>query len=218
MALPHSIHPLDYPARFQFQPGAPCNGSSACTDTCIQMVVEYFKEKTYSLGYIRKVAQAHTSFNENSCTGINYVEVLAALNALGVHNYKVAWNVDANFVYNKIATGPVMIGVYYGNYPVNTSGRCGRTNKAELNGKTDCGFRGAHMVLGVARHLHKKGKVTLHRDVYVRDPDHHSSTRPEKPNYDRISITQLDRTIKALPPNTAFKSTYCIYPTSKKHL
>src|SRR6185295_12423464 len=129
------------------------------------------------------------------------------------------FNIDANFVYNKIATGPVLIGVYYGNYPKNTSGRCGSINKAELGGKTDCGFNGSHAVLGIARHLHKNSKgVLLHRDVYVRDPDHHSASRPEHPNYDRMSITQLDKTMKELPTHTRFSTTYCIYPTRKKTL
>ncbi len=217
MTLPHSKDILKYPARYQFQTGAPCSGSSCCTDTTIQMIVEYYKDKTYSLSYIRKVAQAKTNFNEHPCTGINYVEVLNALNALGVTHYRVGWQVDAKDIINKVAIGPTIVGVYYGNYPKNRSGKCGLPNRAEANGKTDCPFHGAHAVLAIKRvnHLTAAGKYA-HTDMLVRDPDHHSSARPEKPIYDRITLTQLDKTMKALPPNTPFTHTYCIYPTKRK--
>jgi hypothetical protein len=116
--------------------------------------------------------------------------------------------------------GPTIIGVYYGNYPKNTSGRCGRYNHAEYGGKTDCGFNGAHAVLGVGHRLHygyvNGKKVILHRDFLVRDPDHHSAARPEHPNFDRISSTQLNRTVQALAPNTPFSNSYIIYPTLRK--
>lgn len=217
MTLPHSKNPLDYPARFQWQSGAPCNGSSCCTDTTIQMIVEFYKEKTYSLSYIRKVAQAKTNFDERPCTGINYVEVLNALRALGVTHYRKASGINASFVLQKLAVGPVLVGVHYGSYPKHTGGRCGSTNKAEVGGRTDCPFRGAHAVLAVGRrqHLSSTGKL-LHTDVFVRDPDHHSAARPEAPKYDRITGPQLNKAMLALAPNTPFASSYCIYPTVKK--
>lgn len=217
MALPHSKNILDYPARFQFQAGAPCGGSSTCTDTCIQMIVEFYKEKTYSLSYIRKVAQARSSFNEGPCTGINYVEVLNALNALGITHYRVGWGVDASDILKKMLIGPTIVGVYYGNYPKSKSNRCGSINHAESGGKTDCPFNGAHAILAIKRanHYASTGKY-LHTDILTRDPDHHSASRPEAPKYDRITMGQLDKTMKALVPNTAFRQTYCIYPTKKK--
>lgn len=218
MTLPHSKDILKYPARYQFQSGAPCYGGSCCTDTCIQMIVEYYKERTYSLSYIRKVAQAKTSFNEAPCTGINYREVLNALTALGVDHYRVGWNITTDVVWNKLNTGPVIVGVYYGNYPKNTSGRCGSTNHAEYGGKTDCPFSGAHAVLAIGHRLHyaRDGKTILHKDFLVRDPDHHSASRPEHPAFDRITSTQFRRTINALVPYTPFSNTYMIYPTRKK--
>lgn len=209
MALPHSKRPIDYPARFQFQPGAPCNGSSTCTDTCIQMIVEFYREKTYSLSYIRKLAQAKTSFNEGPCTGINYIEVLNALRALGISHYRVAWNVNASFVAQKVATGPVLVGVYYGNYP-SWPGKC-TTPKALHGGKTQCSFRGAHAVLAIMKQAYE-GKTT----IITRDPNHHSATRREAPKFDRVTLSQLNNTMLALPKYTAFSRTYAIYPTRKK--
>lgn len=210
MALPHSKHPIDYPARFQFQPGAPCNGSSTCTDTCIQMIVEFYKEKTYSLSYIRKMAQAHSSFNERPCTGINYIEVLNGLRGLGVTHYKVAWNVNANFIAQKTKVGPVIVGVYYGNYPA-WAGHCSTVNHAAHGGKTQCEFHGAHAILALMTQLYN-GRTT----VITRDPNHHSASRREAPKFDRITIPQLNATMLALPSHTAFSRTYAIYPTRRK--
>lgn len=218
MALPHSKDPLKYPARFQWQAGAPCNGSSCCTDTVIQMIVEYYKEKTYSLSYIRKVAQAKTSYDERPCTGINYVEVLNALKALGVTHYRVGWGIDANTVATKTRIGPTLVGVYYGSYPKYTSGRCGTTNRAEHGGKTDCPFKGAHAVLAIRKQAHKNsaGKI-LHYDMVTRDPNHHHiGYRNEAPAFDRMTMAQFNKTIKDIVPYTPFTKTYCIYPTLKK--
>lgn len=210
MTLPHSTNILDYPARYQFQTNAPCGGSSCCTDCVIQMIVEYYKEKTYSLSYIRKVAQAKTSFNESPCTGINYIEVLNALNTLGVTHYRYGSNVSASTVLSKTAIGPVLVGVWYGNYPNSVRGTCGEPHASHA-GRTDCGFKGSHAVLALRKDLYNGGTSVL-----TRDPDHHSAARPEHPTFDRITLGQLSNTMLALPRNTAFSSTYCIYPTRRK--
>lgn len=221
MALPHSTNIFKYPARFQFrQANAPCNGSSCCTDTCIQMIVEYYKEKSYSLAYIRKVAQAKTSFDERPCTGINHIEVLNALNAFGLSHYNVAFGIDQNFVYQKLKIGPVLVGVHYGSYPTK-KGKCYKRGirHAEISGKTDCGFNGSHAILaiGARRHLNSSG-VYQHMDIYTRDPDHNSPARPEKPPYDLIRASDLGLAMKNLPKYTAFSQTYCVYPTIAKRI
>jgi len=218
LALPHSLNILDYPARFQFgQVGAPCVGKSCCTDTCMQMIVEYYKEKTYTLASIRRLAEAKTNFNEDPCTGLNYIEALNALSALGLSHYKVAFGINAGFVANKTLIGPVLVGVHYGSYPNSVGGRCGTINKAEISGKTDCPFKGAHAILAIKRLEHVVNGVT-HIDVLTRDPDHSSPARPEKPRFDKIKLAQLNLAIQNLPKLTAFTQTFCIYPTTKKTL
>lgn len=218
MALPHSLNILDYPARFQFgQAGAPCNGQSCCTDTCIQMIVEYYKERTYTLSQVRTAAQAKTSFDERPCTGINYIEVLNALNALGVTHYKAGFGSTWSDVWQYLDYGPVLVGTHYGSYPNAANGKCGTTNRAEISGKTDCTFTGAHAVLAVGKRYHTVNGVT-HKDFLVRDPDHASAARPEKPNFDRMTAGQLSRTMVNLPKYTPFTNTYIIYPTRKKVL
>ena len=219
MALPHSREILKYPPRFQFQPGAPCRGSSTCTDTCIQMIVEYYREKTYSLSYIRWAAQRLTNYNEGPCTGINYIEVINALNYLGVKGYKLATNPTASWAGLQANTyGPVIVGVHYGTYP-NKRGRCSTARVAELSGRTDCGFYGAHAVLLIkkVKHYSSTGKV-LHTDVLVRDPDHASGSRPERPAYDRMTLYQFELAMRALPAKTRFSFKYALYPTRKKVL
>lgn len=206
-----SLNPLAYPARFQYQYGAPCGGSSCCTDTCIQMIVEYYKEKKHSLSYIRTLAQSETSFNEGACTGINYVEVLTALRKLGVNHYRLGTGYGAAFVKSKVLVGPVIVGVHYGSYPNRYNGS--RSNRAEYGGRDDYGFYGAHAVLAEKTRYHNG-----HTDFYTRDPDHGSPSRSWKPPYDIIKSTQLQRAMVNLPTYTAFSNTYVIYPTVKKTL
>lgn len=212
--LPHSNDIFQYPARFQFgQAGAPCRGQSCCTDTCIQMIVEYYKDRTYTLSEIRRRAQAKTSFDERPCTGLNHIETLNALNSMGVTHYRPAFNVTAQQVWEKVRYGPVIVAVYYGSYP-NKAGSC-RGVQAEIGGRNDCGFRGAHAVLAIGGKFHTIGKST-HRDIFMRDPDHNSPARPYKPDFDRMRLSQLDTAMRHIVPYTAFKSTYILYPTRKK--
>lgn len=183
------------------------------------MIVEYYKDHFYSLSTIRYWAQKNTQFNERPCTGINPTETLAALTHFGVH-YRIATNIDAHFVRKKLEIGPVLVGVGYRSYPNNANGHCGTSNKAHLNGKTDCAFKGSHAVVAVKRRWHVTNRITRkgHTDFYVRDPDHNSYSRPEKPKYDLISISQLQAAMVALPRDTEWGVTYCMYPLYKKKL
>jgi hypothetical protein len=177
------------------------------------MLVEYWKEKTYSLSYIRQRAQAGTSFNEHPCTGLNHIETLNALRQFGITWYNTAFGSDAFFVANKVSTyGPVLVGVAGHTYP-NWKTRCGYP-KAEVGGRTQCDFYGAHAILATKyqRHL----TASPHYDFLTRDPNHNSPSRPEEPAFDRITRGQLDKSMKDLPRYTRFTTTYCLYPTRSK--
>lgn len=209
-----STNIFDYPARYQFgQAYAPvCRGlagTSCCTDTCCQMIVEFWTEKLYSLNNIRAY-----SGETNPCSGLSVPQALNTLRAHGVKNYQYAYAVDASWVLSKIRAGygPILVGTYYGSYPNSTSATCAGVH-AELNGRTDCGFRGAHAVLVIGARLHGS-----HWDFYVRDPDHNSPSRPEKPNYDIITAAQLNTAMKNLPRYTRWNNTFAVYPTTKKTL
>jgi len=216
VALPHSTNIFKYPARFQFgQRNAPCGGQSCCTDTCIQMIVNFYKEINPSLAEIRRKAQAKTSFDERPCTGINHIETLNALKAYGITHYRAGFGVNAGDLWRYLNIGPVLVGVHYGSYPTKI-GRCNKNN-AEVWGKTDCRFNGSHAVLAIGKRYHGTG-LQKHRDVFVRDPDHNSPARPEKPEYDRMRLSQFYTAMKNLPKYTAFRTTYILYPTQKKSL
>jgi hypothetical protein len=208
---------MRYSARYQWRQGGPCGGSSCCTDTVLQMIIAYYKDRVISLSEIRWAAQRLTNYNEAPCTGISPQESINALRHYGIYHYRIGSGVTAHFVKDKILTGPVLVGVHYGSYPKNRNGRCGYTNRAELSGKTDCGFNGAHAVLAIKRQWHAVGSGG-HTDILTRDPDHYSYSRPERPNYDRMSIGQLGLAMKNLPRYTRWANTYALYPTAKKRL
>lgn len=217
MALAHSVDPLDYPARYQFgQANAPCGGTTDCTDTCIQMLGEYWKEKTYPLWQIRNLAQEGSNANHNPCTGINYAEALHGLHRIGITWYEVAFGIDANFIASKVRLGPVLVGVEGNSYPADVHGHCGGYNQAEHGGRTQCNFHGAHAILaiGYQKHLDAKKRL-LHWDFVTRDPNHSGSILP---TFDRITNSQLNKAVKDLPRYTVFNTTFCIYPTRSKNL
>lgn len=211
MTLP-SLNPLDYPPRFQFgQVGAPCGGKSMCSDTCLQMMIEYWTEKVISLATIRKISK-----NPDACVGNNPTEIKRVIDY-----YKLPYvyysGPTLSTIRNKAALAPVMVGVGYGKYP-NKLTTCGSI-KAEIGGRNDCNFRGAHLVLAIRfqNHLSLTGTI-LHVDAIMRDPDHGSAARPWKPHHDKIKATQLDVAMKALVTDTAWTKTFAFVPTRKKTL
>jgi len=173
------------------------------------MVVEYYKDKSFTLDQVRRQAQGDTRFNEAPCTGINHIEVLNALEGFGINHYRVGFGSNTSDVLNYVEIGPVIVGVHYGSYPIRA--------QAEVGGKTDHGFNGAHAVLAIGKRVHDAPK-DRHRDIFVRDPDHNSPARPEKPDFDRIRRSQLQRAMENLPRYTAFSNTYILYPTRRKSL
>lgn len=201
---PASKPPLAYPPRFQFgQAGAPCGGSSCCTDTCIQMIIEYWTDRLISLSSIRRA-----SGETVACSGLNFAQALKALRHFGITWYQPSYGADSTYVINKLRAGytPILVATHYGSYPNSTSGRCGNYNKAAYNGRTDCHFRGGHATLAIGTSNY----------VLMRDPDHNSPSRPEKPLYDKITASQLNATMKNLPKYTPWRTTGILYPTKKK--
>lgn len=212
VALPHSLNVYDYPPQFQFGNGAPYTlESTACTDTVVRMIINYYMEKDVSIQNIRKAAGGPN----DGVHGLTIAEALRALAAYGVTWYRQASNVSATFVLQKAYTGPVLIGVGYGQYPSLHGGICTQSNVALLGGKVDCSFKDAHavLILGNTAVKDATGKV-IRYDAFLRDPDHWN----EKPKYDRITGSQLTKTMKALVTDTAWTGTFALYPTKKKVL
>lgn len=214
MALPHSTNPLDYPARFQWnQPGITrCLAQTACTDTCVQMMIEFWKEKTYSLSQIRRASGKGIDCQH----GLTMAEAMTALRYFGVKNYRSAVGIDATFILQKAYNGPVLFGVGYNEFPAKKGVWCDQSNLAILGGKVDCNFTGPHaeLALGNVKVRDKNGRL-LRYDAILRDPDHWEASPPR---YDRITGAQLTRAINALRGNEGWTNTFCIYPVTKKVL
>jgi hypothetical protein len=177
------------------------------------MMIEYWKERTVSLGTIRNISR-----NPSDCQGNNPTEIKRVIDYFGLP-YTYVTGIDAAYIRKKLTNGykPILVGVGYRAYP-NKDNRCGPIS-AEIGGRNDCGFRGAHAVLACEERAHRgaKGKF-LHHDIYMRDPDHGSPSRPARPNYDRIKRVQLQNTMRALVTDTSWNNTFAFVPTKKKHL
>lgn len=214
MALPHSLNPLDYPARYQWnQPGVSrALAQTACTDACVQMIIEYWLEKTYSLNAIRTASGKGV----DGVHGLTVAEALKALRHFGVTWYKSTAGVDATFILQKAYNGPVLFGVGYNEFPAKKGVWCDQNNLAQIGGKIDCNFTGPHaeLALGNTAVKDSKGKV-IRYDAFVRDPDHWEASPPK---YDRITGAQLTKSINAIRGNMGWTNTFCIYTDKKKKL
>lgn len=210
LTLPHSLNPLDYPARSQWQGNNDCLSQTACTDCAIQMIIEYWLEKTISLADIRRAAGGR-----NDCVhGLTIAESLQALRYYGITWYAYAMDQPTNFIMRKTLNGPVLTGVAYGWYP-NKKGSCDSRITAENGGRTDCGFIGPHAILTLKyqRHINSKGTF-LHWDVITRDPDHQTINS----NFDRMTLSQFGLAYQRLDGIRGWTHTFCLYPAKKKTL
>lgn len=213
MTLPHSLNIFDYPPMFQFdQPGVSnALARTACTDTAIQMIIQYYKERTYTLNNIRSASGAGV----DGIHGLTIGESLKALSQFGVTHYRYKNNVDATDILQAAYVGPVLAGVAYYKYPSAHTLPCDRNNLAISGGRTDCGFGGAHAILAIGNQAVKdaKGKI-IRYDAFTRDPDHHSTG----PHYDRMTGAQFHVAVAALVGTENWGSTFMVYPTQKKKL
>lgn len=206
---------LDYLPRFQFgQTGVPWSLQKvACTDTCVQMVIHYFKDKLISLNEVRRDAGV-----QPYGVGLRVTDSLRALYNNGVRNYN--WTVGYNraFMIQKLKLGPIIVATNYKYYPT-WEHHCGTTtNKAQIGGKTDCSFNGSHAILVIKCIPVYSGTKLLRYDYLIRDPDHDAPARPEKPRYDRITETQLKRVMDNITFLPGWDKSTILYPTSKKIL
>lgn len=212
-----STNILDYAPRFQFgQPGVPwALQKTACTDTCIQMVIAYYKDRVPTLNEVRKDSGKQPQYGDGK--GLTVTQTLKALSVNGVTHYKWTLGYDKAFMLGRLKLGPVIVSVNYKYYP-SWEGRCSTTNKAQIAGKTDCGFGGAHAVLVIkAIPVYSGGKL-IRYDYLVRDPDHNSPSRKEKPKYDRITEAQLKRAMENVKYYPVWEKPSVVYPTQIKRL
>jgi hypothetical protein len=186
------------------EPGAPCGGSSTCTDNVIKMIVEAETGRRISTRQIREAAAP----SKPDCKGLNPAETLRALRHFGVNGYTGRVNCTASEAISATDRGIVLVAVGYDGYP--TRAEC------EVGGKTDMNFMGAHAVSLWGRRMWKKEPAAfpdrIHFRpgwrVWLRDPDHPWGGRT--PVYDRMLSKYLVRMMDALVGNGAWNCRFAI--------
>jgi len=201
---------LDRRNRYQFgQPPSTCNlvRESGCTDTSIQMIVLLAKDKKVSLNDVRRRSGAPTG------QPMNTTEALRALKSYGL-NYEIRNNLGALGLMKMARTrGPVIVCEQYWAHPqwkgytyagrtlkgtaVNGNGNTvqpGFARPLKRAGLTQWTFRSGHAVLLATDDWRNGEHVGI-----IRDPNHNSPARPERPAYDIVSVNQLNRMIDSWP-------------------
>lgn len=211
----HVLRILSRRNRYQFgQPAATTTlvkgGAVACTDTSIQMIVQLAKGKNVSLNGVRRRSGAPQDVPMKAS------QALQALRSYGLP-YEMRTGLLASDIVRIAKTkGPVIIAEKYWAHPqwldytyagktlkgyaTNDAGarvRVGISKPPRRSGLNQWTFRGGHAVL-VATALYEGGRNL----PVVRDPNHNSPARPERPAYDTVTMYQLNRMLKSWPVTT----------------
>jgi hypothetical protein len=185
------------------------HGATGCTDTTLQFLARLLKSVAYSHNQIRRRVG-----HGNRYTGLNSNEVGAWFRSVRLP-YVVKFNLTASQMLSlSRSRGPVLFGELYGWHP-------------EWRGYTYSGVKADGRPNGFARPAYKAGKNQLRGftgrhaavllgytdsdHVYVFEPNHNSSGRPENVAYDVITIAQFKALIASWKRSTG--NTYCAYPT-----
>lgn len=180
-------------------------GDVACADTCIQMVARICRGLNLSLNFIRGISNAPQDVplpveaSERTLRRLRLpYEIRTGLNA------KELMLIARN-------RGPVLIAEDYWAHPQwkdynyggirqdgkarNASGRdvwVGFAKPLEKAGNNQPTFSGGHMVLLATSRRVKGGNIG-----YIRDPNHNSNARPERPAWDVVNTRQLNRMLRS---------------------
>jgi hypothetical protein len=180
-------------------------GEVACTDTSIQMIVMLVKELNVSLNEVRRRSGAPFGQPMDS------IEALRALHSFGLP-YERRNDLNAmecmNIADNR---GPVILCVSYWAYaqwegytyagrtlhgyatsPAGRKVNVGVAKPEKRAGLTQWTFPDGHAVVeGCSK------KIGRRRFGVLRDPNHNSVARPERPAYDLLTVQQMNRGLDA---------------------
>jgi len=202
----HVMRILERRNRYQFgQPKSDLVEQSGCTDTSIQLVVLMAKGKSVSLNDVRRRSGAPQD------TPMSTTEALRALHSYGLPYEAVTGLQASGAVHIAKTRGPVIIAENYWAHPqwmgYTYLGRTLKGRATNLQGKS--------VRVGLSHPLRRSGltqwdyrlghAVLLGTDTYedrthyavVRDPNHNSAARPERPAYDLVTMQQLNRMMKS---------------------
>lgn len=184
-------------------------GDVACADTCIQTVYRLAFGRFISLDSVRRRTGAPAGKPNNEIT------TLRGLRALGLPYEKRESITAAQVLRIARERGPVLVAEAYWAHPQwkgyryasqvqtgvtrNPAGRLvevGFAQPLEAAGNNQPTFRLGHMVLVATSQRRRNGP-----DVgFVRDPNHASPGRPERPAWDKVTAAQLGRMLRSIRP------------------
>lgn len=193
------------------------NGATGCTHTVLQFLALLWKNRWYTHDEISRMVgyPNQSAIASRYRRGLRPAEVQLFCQKAGLP-YRVALGLTADQALAYTRLGPVGFGMAYSHVPewkgYRYSGMVadGRPNGfARYHGKTQLvGFTGAHFGCVLA-----DGTLTTGaRAIVAWEPNHGSTARPEKPEYDMYSITQW-RTLFNSYNTVLRRSTYALVPT-----
>ena len=192
-----ALHP---PYRQIGYPGAPCGGSSCCTDCVGCEIIRRDRGTSISPAAFRRAARPG---DVSPCRGLTPGQFLNGLKAYNVKGYEYADHVTAQSVLAATDHGVVLVGVCYGDYP--SPAEC------QIGGRVDLGFTGAHAVSIWGRRKLADGRWY----AWARDPDHHYTGHDQGgqvcPPYDRFDMKYLARAINGLPGTSGWQVTFAVW-------
>ena len=173
----------------QSDDGLTNNGASGCTDTILQTLILGIKKKRVTHNQIRRVCGRGYSSADRGLTAGNVKTVIDYYNL----PYKLVFGLSWAEVRKYQARGPIMLAVRYADYPNWKNYKGVRrplpyaAPEYHAGRNQFSGFYGAHMTLslGSAKHISSTGRY-MHNDYWVKEPNHGSPARPERPPYDRV--------------------------------
>jgi hypothetical protein len=159
-----ATHILQRPPQFQWDADSyPCKPDN-CNPTSVAMVAGFYKDRRIAPSYARKLMQAGST----RCGATNFEEGRNGLIRLGVPA-AYGW-LTVSALKRKVNAGvPVIISMNYGKLP-----------NIRMY-QTDYNFNGWHAVVVVKCVSRKDHNGRIVPGVLVRDPDHASPARPERP-------------------------------------
>jgi hypothetical protein len=177
------------------------NGHVACTHVCIQALVLGWTGQMPTIDEVSKAAGFPTDKQKAKEWGMNSSQVIRALTHFSVLYQFVRWDWE-QLELHSMTHGPVLFGCAYGAQPEWHGFKyLGKEATGEVNGfarplgsagKTQLtGFVGGHaeLLLGIRNVRNEDGSLRR-RDDYIKDPNHGSPVRKERPPYDIITSSQ----------------------------